>query len=133
MKQQGVYKARGTSVLKGLNLSLTKQGKYMFVGHHYFSLCFDCDKYSRSELTRCHNCKAPAHGEGTSVYFGTSKDLDVISGWAEKMHQLNEEHDQKYYFQPKSKSHPFMFILIYLILPLIFVCLIHVCIELSNR
>ena len=67
----------------------------MFVGHHYFSLCFDCDKYSRSELTRCHNCKAPAHGEGTSVYFGTSEDLDVISGWEEKMHQLHEEHDQK--------------------------------------
>jgi len=104
----------------------------MFIGHHYFSICCDCDKYSRSELPRCHHCKAPAHGEGTFVYFGTSKDPDVIADWVEKIHKLNEESNQKYYPQAKTKSHTFMFILIYLILPLIFVCLIYVCIELSN-
>lgn len=105
----------------------------MFIGHHYFSMCFDCDKYTRSELTCCHYCKAPAHGEGKFVYFGTSDDPEIISGWAEKIHQLNEDPDQKDYPQPKTKYQHFMFILIYLILPLILVSLVHVCIELLNR
>ena len=105
----------------------------MWIGHHHFSICFDCDKYSRSELPRCPNCKAPAHGEGKFVYFGTSKDPDVNADRVEKIRKLIEEANQKYYPQAKTKSDPFMFILIYLILPLIFVCLIYVCIELSNQ
>ena len=67
----------------------------MFIGHHFYTMCFDCDQYIRGEAMNCQYCKAPMHGEIWSHYYGTSDDPKVISDWAEKLKVLNEEEERK--------------------------------------
>lgn len=67
----------------------------MQLGNHYYTMCFDCDKYIRGEAMKCQYCNASLHGILGSHYYGTSDNLKVISEWAQKLIVLDEEEELK--------------------------------------
>jgi len=65
------------------------------LGNHYYSMCFDCDKFIRGKVIKCQYCNTSLHGELGSHYYGTSDDPKIIEEWAEKLKVLNKEQKLK--------------------------------------